>query len=119
MNVYVRQLAAALARTGVEVDVYTRADDPSLPAVIPVEPGLNVHHIAAGPLGPMPKRALAGVVDEFTEGVAARLPESPSRRPARELLAVGRRRPRAEAPLRAAVGLHVPHPVARQGPRRR
>jgi len=77
MNVYVRQLAAALARRGVLVDVYTRADDPALPAVVGVEPGLRVHHIAAGPLGPVPKSALAGLIDEFTDGVATRFRESP------------------------------------------
>jgi len=76
MNVYVRQLAAALARRGVLVDVYTRADDPALPAVVGVEPGLRVHHIAAGPLGPVPKSALAGLIDEFTDGVATRFRES-------------------------------------------
>ena len=77
MNVYVRQLTAALARNGVQVDVYTRADDPSVPAVVGVEPGLRVHHIAAGPLAPMPKRELEGVVEEFTEGVAARFRDHP------------------------------------------
>lgn len=73
MNVYVRQLAAGLARTGVDVDVYTRADDPTRPAVIGVEPGLRVHHIAAGPLAPLPKGRLTTVVDEFVDGVAARI----------------------------------------------
>jgi D-inositol-3-phosphate glycosyltransferase len=77
MNVYVRQLAAALARRGVLVDAYTRADDPSLPAVVAVEPGLRVHHIAAGPLGPVPKSALAGLVEEFTDGVATRFRDHP------------------------------------------
>jgi D-inositol-3-phosphate glycosyltransferase len=73
MNVYVRQLAAGLARAGTAVDVYTRADDPSLAAVVDVEPGLTVHHIAAGPLAPVSKHDLRGLVDEFVEGVAARL----------------------------------------------
>jgi len=73
MNVYVRQLAAGLARRGVEVDVYTRADDPSLPAVVAAEPGLHVHHIAAGPLGPLPKGRLPGIVAEFVDGVGARM----------------------------------------------
>ncbi|HXZ62150.1 MAG TPA: glycosyltransferase, partial [Acidimicrobiales bacterium] len=71
MNVYVRQLAAALAHAGVLVDVYTRADDPALPAVVGVEPGLRVHHIAAGPLAPVAKASLPALVDEFTDGVAA------------------------------------------------
>jgi D-inositol-3-phosphate glycosyltransferase len=73
MNVYVRQLAAGLARTGIAVDVYTRADDPGLPAVRVVEPGLAVHAIAAGPLAPLPKDHLISVVDEFADGVAARI----------------------------------------------
>jgi D-inositol-3-phosphate glycosyltransferase len=73
MNVYVRQLAAGLARIGVAVDVYSRADDPELPAIRVVEPGFAVHSIAAGPLGPLPKDHLIGVVDEFVDGVAARI----------------------------------------------
>ena len=73
MNVYVRQLAAALARSGVECDVYTRAFDPDLEAVVTVEPGLRVHHVAAGPLAPMAKEQLPQVVEEFTDGVEARM----------------------------------------------
>jgi D-inositol-3-phosphate glycosyltransferase len=72
MNVYVRQLAAALARSGVDVDVYTRAVDPAQPAVVSVEPGLRVHHIAAGPFGAVPKAALPGLIPEFVDGVTAR-----------------------------------------------
>ncbi len=71
MNVYVRELSTALARAGVECDVYTRAWSDALPATVPVEPGLRVHHVPAGPLGPMAKEDLAGVVDEFTDNVVA------------------------------------------------
>ena len=73
MNVYVRELAAALARAGVQCDVYTRAFDESLRAIVPVEPGLRVHHVAAGPLAPVAKEDLPELVDEFTEGVLARI----------------------------------------------
>ncbi|MDP9386516.1 MAG: glycosyltransferase [Actinomycetota bacterium] len=73
MNVYVRQLSAALARQGVTCDVYTRAASPELPAVVDVEPGLRVHHVAAGPLAEVAKEDLPPLVDEFTEGVASRL----------------------------------------------
>jgi D-inositol-3-phosphate glycosyltransferase len=66
MNVYVRELAAALARTGVACDVFTRAWAPDLPAAIDVEPGLRVHHVPAGPLEVLPKEELPAVVDEFT-----------------------------------------------------
>jgi D-inositol-3-phosphate glycosyltransferase len=69
MNVYVRELSSALARAGVVCDVFTRSWSDSLPAVVTVEPGFRVHHIAAGPPQVMGKEALVGVVDEFTDGV--------------------------------------------------
>ena len=69
MNVYVRELTTALARAGVECDVYTRAFSPMLPATVAVEPGFRLHHVPAGPLGPMAKEDLPSVVDEFTENV--------------------------------------------------
>ncbi len=73
MNVYVRELTAALARSGVACDVFTRAWSPDLPDVIEVEPGLRVHHVPAGPLTVLPKEVLPDVVDAFTEGVLARM----------------------------------------------
>ncbi|MDQ3757723.1 MAG: glycosyltransferase, partial [Actinomycetota bacterium] len=73
MNVYVRELATALARAGVECDVYTRAEAPSQAAVVAVEPGFRVHHVAAGPLAPVPKDDLPALVDEFADGVLARV----------------------------------------------
>ncbi len=73
MYVYVRELAAALARSGVTCDVFTRAWSPELPGVVTVEPGLRVHHVPAGPLEEVPKDVLPGLVDEFTAGVLARM----------------------------------------------
>ncbi len=73
MNVYVRELAAALARSGVRCEVFTRADSPDCAAVVPVEPGFRVHHVPAGHLGPVPKEDLPGLVGEWADGVAARL----------------------------------------------
>ena len=73
MNVYVRELASALARAGVQCDVYTRASHPSLDAVVSVEPNFDVHHVPAGPLANVPKQALPNVVEEFTESVLARI----------------------------------------------
>jgi len=69
MNVYVRELASAVARSGAECDVFTRAWSPELPAVAEVEPGLRIHHIRAGPLAPVAKEALTDVVPEFTDRV--------------------------------------------------
>jgi D-inositol-3-phosphate glycosyltransferase len=73
MNVYVRELAAALARSGAVCDVFTRAWSNELPAVVEVEPGLRVHHVAAGPVAPLPKEQLPAVVDAFTAGVLERM----------------------------------------------
>src|ERR1700677_3579196 len=76
MNVYARELAAALARSGVACDVFTRAWSPDLAPVIQVEPGFRVHHVPAGPLTTLPKEALPAVVDEFTQGVLDRMDSS-------------------------------------------
>ncbi len=73
MNVYVRELASALARAGVRCDVYTRAVGDELAPIVDVEPGLAVHHVPAGPLAPVPKEALHGLVPEFTESVLQRM----------------------------------------------
>jgi len=77
MNVYVRELTAALARTGVTCDVFTRAWSADLPAMVEVEPGLRVHHVPAGPLECLPKESLPGVVEQFTAGVLGRMAAGP------------------------------------------
>ena len=73
MNVYVRELSAALARTGAECDVFTRAWADDLPAFVDIEPGLRVHHVSAGPPRSIPKEALPKVVEEFADGVLKRM----------------------------------------------
>ncbi len=77
MNVYVRELTAALARSGVTCDVFTRAWSARLPPVVDVEPGLRVHHVPAGPAEALPKESLPAVVDEFTAGVLERMAAAP------------------------------------------
>jgi len=78
MNVYVRELTSALARSDVACDVFTRAWSPDLPPVVDVEPGLRVHHVPAGPLDVLPKESLPAVVDEFTAGVLDRMAAAPA-----------------------------------------
>ncbi|HET9092518.1 MAG TPA: glycosyltransferase [Acidimicrobiales bacterium] len=73
MNVYVRELSSALAHAGVFCDVYTRRDDPDLPDTVFVEPGFEVHHVAAGPAAPVAKEHLFDHVEEFTEHVVDHL----------------------------------------------
>jgi D-inositol-3-phosphate glycosyltransferase len=77
MNVYVRELTAALARSGVACDVFTRAWSDDLPAMVEIEPGLRVHHVSAGPAAPLPKEALPAVVDQFTASVLDRMAAAP------------------------------------------
>ena len=77
MNVYVRELCTALARGGAQCDVFTRAWAPDLPSVLPVEPGLRVHHVSAGPPARVGKHQLAALVPEFADAVATRLEEGP------------------------------------------
>jgi D-inositol-3-phosphate glycosyltransferase len=68
MNVYVRELASALAQAGLDGTTYVRRWRSDLPDEVAVEPGFRVVHIDAGP-PELPKDALHGVVDRFTEGV--------------------------------------------------
>ncbi|HUY07765.1 MAG TPA: glycosyltransferase [Acidimicrobiales bacterium] len=73
MNVYVRELTAALARSNVACDVFTRADSMGLPASVDVEPGFRVHHLRVGPLAPVEKGQLHLLTDAFTEAVNAKM----------------------------------------------
>jgi D-inositol-3-phosphate glycosyltransferase len=77
MNVYVRELAAALARSGVACDVFTRAWSRDLAPIVDLEPGLRVHHVPAGPLERLPKESLPAVVEEFTSRVLGLMSAAP------------------------------------------
>ncbi|HUR76545.1 MAG TPA: glycosyltransferase [Acidimicrobiales bacterium] len=78
MNVYVRELSSALARAGVECDVYTRADRPGLDPIVRVEPGFRVHHVESGPTSTVERHVLPSLVDGFTRGVFERLADAPA-----------------------------------------
>jgi D-inositol-3-phosphate glycosyltransferase len=69
MNVYVRELSAALARAGASCEVFTRAARHGLPATVDVEPGFRLHHVISGPETPLPKSALYGLTARFGERV--------------------------------------------------
>ena len=77
MNVYVRALACALARAGVACDVYTRAEDPTQPRMIEVEPGFRVVHVEAGPVGRVPRFELPALVEPFIDATSAHLDAGP------------------------------------------
>ena len=57
-NTHVAELSAALAAQGHDVRVYTRRDDPAVPATVALPGGGSVVHVPAGPPAAMPKDAL-------------------------------------------------------------
>lgn len=69
LNVYVSQTARHLARTGVEVDIFTRATSSSLETATTLTPGVTVHHIDAGPYQSLPKEDLPAQLCALTAGV--------------------------------------------------
>ncbi|MFW2513384.1 glycosyltransferase [Demequina sp. SO4-13] len=69
-NVHVAALSAALARRGHDVTVYTRRDDPALPARVGASPGVEVVHVDAGPAHHIPRDELHPHMDEFGDRVA-------------------------------------------------
>jgi glycosyltransferase involved in cell wall biosynthesis len=66
-NVHVAALATALARRGDRVEVYTRADRPTLPRRVRMAPGVDVVHVAAGPAAPVPKDDLLAFMPAFAD----------------------------------------------------
>ena len=78
MNVYVRQAALALARQGMRMILFTRAEEPvdggaritRLPAGGPT-PDVLVVELAAGPARPLDKAELAAHTDAFTAAALA------------------------------------------------
>jgi len=77
MNVYVRELAASLAQSGVSTTVYVRRWADDLPVEVGVEPGFRVVHVDAGDPS-LSKEGLAETVDAFTEGVRGHLELRPA-----------------------------------------
>jgi glycosyltransferase involved in cell wall biosynthesis len=64
-NVYVAQLAGGLVRSGHDVTVYTRRDDPQLPERVGTAEGFTVVHVPAGPAEPVPKDELLPFMAQF------------------------------------------------------
>jgi D-inositol-3-phosphate glycosyltransferase len=69
LNVSVREVALRMAARGVHVDVFTRWADPSLPATVELAPGVQVHHVTAGPVAPVSKDEVANHLCAFVLGL--------------------------------------------------
>jgi len=71
MNVYVLELSKALARSGVDVDIYTRSQDEANPPIEEIIPHLRLIHLPAGPKKTIEKKLLAQYIPEFTNAFLA------------------------------------------------
>ncbi len=71
MNVYVDSLARSLARAGVHVDVFCRADSLAAREIVDVIPGYRVVHLEAGPRLPLARRLWPSIIDEYTAATRA------------------------------------------------
>ncbi len=58
MNVYVVESAKRIAESGVQVDIFTRANKPNLPETVEIADGVKVVHLEAGPYGSVSKDEL-------------------------------------------------------------
>lgn len=64
-NVYVAETAKSLADRGYLVDIYTRRESQTLPAMIKFYPGVKVYLIDAGPAVSVPKERIWGYMPAF------------------------------------------------------
>ncbi|HEY9304473.1 MAG TPA: glycosyltransferase, partial [Mycobacterium sp.] len=69
MNVYVLQSALALARRGVDVEIFTRATASTDPPIVRVAPGVLVRNVVAGPFEGLDKYDLPTQLCAFAAGV--------------------------------------------------
>jgi D-inositol-3-phosphate glycosyltransferase len=69
MNVYMRELALALAQRDLKIDIYTRSTDTQIPQVVQVSPHVRVIHIQAGPVAPVHKHDLYQHLPEFARRI--------------------------------------------------
>ena len=65
MNVYVLELSRRLARSGIEVEIFTRATSRHQPPIESDEPGVRVHNVAAGPFEGLTKDELPSQMCSF------------------------------------------------------
>lgn len=72
MNVYIREVAAEMARRKVLSDIFTRRVSPDEPNVMVVAPGVRVFSVPAGPPRPVHKDRLPRLMRRFADVVDER-----------------------------------------------
>ncbi len=71
MNVYIREVAAEMARRGVRSDIFTRRTEPDTPDIVDIAPGVRVVQIRAGVPRPVHKDLQPRLVRRFAEEIAS------------------------------------------------
>jgi D-inositol-3-phosphate glycosyltransferase len=69
MNVYVRDLSRELSRRGLQLDIFTRDQDPNAPKVRELAADARVIQLPAGPRAPYNKNQVFHHLPEFTEAL--------------------------------------------------
>jgi D-inositol-3-phosphate glycosyltransferase len=69
MNVYMRELAQALAQRDLKIDIYTRCTNKQTPQIVQISPNVRVIHIQAGPLASVHKHDLYQYLPEFARHI--------------------------------------------------
>ena len=70
MNVYIKELSSALAEhRDVEIDIFTRLQNPERKRINRISPALRVIHLKGGPAGPIDRRDLYDSLPEFIENL--------------------------------------------------
>ena len=69
MNVYIRELSKELARKGIQVDIFTRSQQPTIPTVVNYQKGVRVIHLKAGFQSPSDKNHVWFHLPEFLDNV--------------------------------------------------
>ncbi len=69
MNVYMRELANALAHRHINVDIFTRWTNEQMPQVVQLSKNVRVIHIKAGPLAPIHKHDLYQYISTFARHI--------------------------------------------------
>lgn len=69
MNVYVRELSREMGRRGIQVDIFTRSQNPHISSTARIGPKARVIHVRAGPEEPIPKNELFQFLPDFVRAV--------------------------------------------------
>ncbi len=67
MNVYIRELSRKLAKEGLQIDIFTRSQNPSIPQIVNFQEGVRIIHLKAGPESPYDKNQVWFHLPEFLD----------------------------------------------------